>query len=41
MKYGYARASTNESKQDVGRQKRELIALGIKEHNIFKIRIEK
>lgn len=35
MKYGYARASTNESKQDVGRQKRELIALGIKEHNIF------
>ena len=35
MKYGYARASTNEDKQDIGRQKRELVALGIKEHNIF------
>ena len=35
MEYGYARASTNEDRQDIGRQKRELIALGIKEHNIF------
>lgn len=35
LEYGYARASTNEDKQDIGRQKRELIALGIKENNIF------
>lgn len=35
MDYGYARASTNSDKQDIGRQKRELIAIGIKEHNIF------
>lgn len=35
MEYGYARASTNEDKQDIGRQKRELIAMGIKENNIF------
>ena len=35
MEYGYARASTNSDKQDIGRQKRELVALGIKEHNIF------
>lgn len=35
MEYGYARASTNEDKQDIGRQKRELVAMGIKEHNIF------
>lgn len=35
MEYGYARASTNEDRQDIGRQKRDLIALGIKEHNIF------
>lgn len=35
MEYGYARASTSEDRQDIGRQKRELIALGIKEHNIF------
>lgn len=35
MEYGYARASTNEDKQDIGRQKRELLAMGIKEHNIF------
>ena len=35
MIYGYARASTNETKQDIGRQKRELIALGIKENHIF------
>ena len=35
MEYGYARASTNEDKQDIGRQKRELLAMGIKENNIF------
>ena len=35
MDYGYARASTNSDKQDIGRQKRELMAIGIKEHNIF------
>ena len=35
MEYGYARASTNEDRQDIGRQKRELVALGIKENNIF------
>lgn len=35
MEYGYARASTNEDKQDIGRQKRELLAMGVKEDNIF------
>ena len=35
MEYGYARASTNEDKQDIGRQKRELLSIGIKEHNIL------
>ncbi len=35
MEYGYARASTNSDKQDIGRQKRELMAIGIKEYNIF------
>lgn len=35
MEYGYARASTNESRQDVGRQKRDLMALGIKDKNIL------
>lgn len=35
MEYGYARASTNSDKQDIGRQKRELMAIGIKAHNIF------
>ena len=29
--YGYARCSTNESKQDINRQKRELKKLGIKD----------
>lgn len=29
--YGYARCSTNESKQDINRQKRELFALGVEE----------
>ena len=31
MIYGYARCSTNEEKQDINRQKRELFALGITE----------
>lgn len=35
MDYGYARCSTNESKQDINRQKRELKSMGIKEDNIF------
>ncbi len=35
MKYGYARCSTNETKQDIDRQKRELIKLGVNEENIF------
>jgi len=33
--YGYARCSTNEKKQDIDRQKRELMALGVKQENIF------
>ncbi len=35
MEYGYARASTNETRQDISRQKRDLLAIGIKESNIF------
>ena len=35
MLYGYARCSTDESKQDIDRQKRELKKLGIKESNII------
>lgn len=35
MQYGYCRCSTNESRQDIDRQKRELKQLGIKECNIF------
>ena len=31
MIYGYARCSTNEERQDIDRQKRELFALGVKE----------
>ena len=34
-KYGYARCSTNESKQDIDRQRRELVELGIKKENII------
>ncbi len=30
MKYGYARCSTNESRQDINRQKRELKSMGLK-----------
>jgi DNA invertase Pin-like site-specific DNA recombinase len=33
--YGYARCSTTEDRQDIHRQTRELIAMGIKEENIF------
>ena len=29
MIYGYARCSTNEEKQDIDRQKRELFKLGV------------
>lgn len=32
MIYGYARCSTNEQKQDIDRQKRELFALGVTEN---------
>lgn len=35
MIYGYARCSTNEKKQDVSRQIRELTAMGVAESNIF------
>ena len=35
MLYGYARCSTNESKQDIERQRRELKKLGVKENNIY------
>lgn len=35
MQYGYCRCSTNENRQDIDRQKRELRKLGIKENNIF------
>lgn len=33
--YGYARCSTNNIKQDISRQTRELIAAGVPEKNIF------
>ena len=36
MVYGYCRCSTNESKQDINRQVRELKALGVLKENIFK-----
>lgn len=35
MIYGYARCSTNEIKQDIHRQERELISRGVKHQNIF------
>ena len=35
MLYGYARCSTNESRQDIERQKRELKKLGIKDNKIY------
>ena len=36
MVYGYCRCSTNETKQDINRQVRELKALGVLKENIFK-----
>lgn len=35
MIYGYARCSTNETKQDINRQKRELEIQGVKNENIY------
>ncbi|MDR1772483.1 MAG: recombinase family protein [Hungatella sp.] len=35
MIYGYARCSTNETKQDINRQKRELINKGVPDNNIY------
>ncbi|MDD3325408.1 MAG: recombinase family protein [Sulfurospirillaceae bacterium] len=35
MIYGYARCSTNETKQDINRQKRELKECGVEEKNIY------
>ena len=35
MEYGYARCSTNETKQDIDRQKRELKKMGVEERNIY------
>lgn len=35
MEYGYCRCSTNENRQDIDRQKRELKKLGIREENIY------
>ena len=36
MVYGYCRCSTNETKQDINRQVRELKALGVLKENIFR-----
>ncbi len=35
MKYGYARCSTNESKQDISRQVKELQSMGVDRANVF------
>lgn len=35
MKYGYARCSTNDKLQDISRQHRELIEMGVEKKNIF------
>ena len=35
MIYGYCRCSTDETKQDIARQERELISLGVEKANIF------
>ncbi len=35
MIYGYARCSTNETKQDITRQTRELKTLGVTENNVY------
>lgn len=39
MVYGYARCSTNEERQDINRQKRELYTLGVTDEKcIYRIR---
>lgn len=35
MKYGYARCSTNETKQDISRQIKELQEMGVERSNVF------
>ena len=35
MKYGYARCSTNETKQDITRQTKEIEQYGVTEENIY------
>jgi DNA invertase Pin-like site-specific DNA recombinase len=35
QKYGYARCSTNETKQDIGRQIKDLQSMGVERNNIF------
>lgn len=35
QKYGYARCSTNETKQDIGRQIKDLQAMGVERDNIY------
>ena len=35
MVYGYCRCSTNETKQDINRQKRELVELGATADTIY------
>ncbi len=35
MMYGYARCSTDETRQDIDRQKRELMAKGVDSENVF------
>jgi len=35
MIYGYARCSTNESRQDIDRQIRELVKIGVNKNNIY------
>ena len=35
MKYGYSRCSTTETRQDIDRQKRELMLLGVLEEHIY------
>lgn len=35
MVYGYCRCSTDESRQDIFRQERELVSLGVDKNNIF------
>ena len=40
MDYGYCRCSTNESRQDIDRQIRELEAKGIASNKLFKTKTE-